>query len=71
MTRRSLRQRLTSRIGCRETGLKSEKKTLNSKPLAGQSRMDLHRLWSRERERAGKPQKDKIATKSIEKPKRI
>lgn len=65
--RRSLRQRLTSRTGCRETDLKLEReKNLNSKPVAEQNRMGLHRLGSRERKRAGKPQKDTIPTKTMQ-----
>lgn len=62
--RRSLRQRLTSRTGCRETDpkLKREKNPLNSKPAAEQNRMGLHRLGRRERKRTGEPQRDTIPT---------
>lgn len=41
-------------------------KNLNSQPVAEQNRMGLHRLGSRERERAGKLQKDTIPTKSMQ-----
>lgn len=64
--RRSMRQMLSSRTVCRETGLKLEEKNLNSKPVAEQNRRVLHRLRSREKRRAGKPQKDAVPTKSVQ-----